>query len=107
MGALLLEMLRPMLQRMGSRYGTTLTVQASRPSTFHKDDMMVRLELVTECEHGFNGQHYPLGGDHSFCSGGSRIPLDPKRFLVFNRDENDNPTDFATVQDVLDALEQP
>jgi len=38
---------------------------------------MSRLVYETECEHGFNGQHYPLGGDHSFCSGGSRIPLDP------------------------------
>ena len=90
-----------MLQRMGSRYGTTLTVQASRPSTFHKDDMMVRLELVTECEHGFNGQHYPLGGDHSFCSGGSRIPLDPNLRLLPGREESDP----WLVQDVLDALE--
>ena len=40
MGALLLEMLRPMPVSVDTRHGTTLTVQASRPSTFHQDALV-------------------------------------------------------------------
>ena len=105
MGALLLEMLRPMPVSMDTRHGTTLTVQASRPSTFHKDDMMVRLELVTECEHHLEFPHlmeWGKGGP-SWCRQAKRIRLDPNLRLLPGREESDP----WLVQDVLDALEQP
>ena len=71
---------------------------------------MARLELVTECAHGKTDSQMGIHSDiYNGCPGGSRIPLDPDRRIVTDRymDFRSGVPMALTVQDVLDALEEP